>query len=229
MLVLPPSGENINWSIHGGSTAWVRRHYLSLKSRWVWTDSPLGQYEPFSAITERSLRHTLAASELSLQTDAINDLMWAYDSLSTFPDVGPALTELSATPGVKAVVFSNGTESMVSNSVGKSSDLSPYSKVFERLIVVEDARRFKPDPTVYRMLARKMGRDEADMSSLWLISSNAFDVLGARAVGMQAVWVDRSGAGWADALLEGDAGKPTAVVQDLGDVLDAIKKHADLS
>lgn len=152
--------------------------------------------------------------------------MSAYDSLSTFPDVGPALQDLASTPGIRAVVFSNGTKSMISNSVNKSPDLAPHAKVFEHLVVVEEVRKFKPAPEVYEHLARTVGKSKEEMGEMWLVSGNPFDVCGARAMGMQAAWVDRAGNGWQDRLVEGEKGRPTVVVRGLGEVVEAVRKHA---
>ncbi len=151
--------------------------------------------------------------------------MEAYDSLSTFPDVAPALERLSSTSDVTAVVFSNGTQSMVSNSVYHSPDLKPHSSVFKQIIVVSECEKYKPATEVYEMLARKVGK-ENEMSQVWLVSGNSFDIVGARNVGMQAGWVDRAGKGWTDDLIEGVAGKPTATASNLGDLIDAIRKHS---
>ena len=38
---------------------------------------------------------------------------------------------------------------------------------------------------------RRTGPDE--MGEIWLVTSNPFDVVGARAAGMKAAWVDREG------------------------------------
>jgi 2-haloacid dehalogenase len=58
--------------------------------------------------------------------------------------------------------------------------------------------------------------------------SNPFDVIGARALGMGAIWVDRSGAGWTDALGDslGPGGRelvPSKIVSDLGDVAEYVR------
>ena len=121
--------------------------------------------------------------------------MKAYDSLSTFPDVSPALRAIANEADITAVVFSNGTNSMVANSVRSSPDLGPHADVFKDIVTVEEVGCFKPDPRVYFHLADKMGKgkSELDMSEVWLVSGNPFDVVGARAVGMQAAWVDRGG------------------------------------
>lgn len=155
--------------------------------------------------------------------------MKAYDSLSTFPDVSPALKALADESAITAVVFSNGTNSMVTNSVKSSPDLGGYADVFKEIITVDEVKCFKPDPRVYYHLAEKMGKGKSKeaMSELWLVSGNPFDVVGARAVGMQAAWVDRGGAGWTDGLVQGETGKPTAVVKGLGEVVEAVKKYSN--
>ncbi|KAJ9666413.1 hypothetical protein H2201_003335 [Coniosporium apollinis] len=193
---------------------------------YTWRLNSMNQYEPFSTLTLRSLQHALKEAGESLDQPSIDALMSAYDSLSTFPDVGPALQDLASTPGIRAVVFSNGTKSMISNSVNKSPNLAPHAKVFEHLVVVEEVRKFKPAPEVYEHLAKTVGKSREEMGEMWLVSGNPFDVCGARAVGMQAAWVDRAGNGWQDRLVEGEKGRPTVVVRGLGEVVEAVQKHA---
>ena len=147
--------------------------------------------------------------------------MKSYDSLSTFPDVAPTLKKLASNPDIECVVFSNGTKTMVSNSVNSSEELSPYASVFRNLVTVDFVRSFKPAPEVYKYLAQrveKVGKED----EMWLVSGKPFDVVGARAVGMQAAWVDRVGNGWQDML----GGEPTVVVRSLEEVVDAVAKHA---
>ena len=149
--------------------------------------------------------------------------MKAYDFLSSFPDVAPALDNIGRTEGITAVVFSNGTERMVSSSVRSSPDLGPHASVFEEIITVEEVHSYKPHPKVYFHLAEKVGKSKSEMGDIWLVSGNPFDVVGARAVGMQACWVDRAGNGWTDQLVQGSLGKPTIVVKGLGEVVNAVR------
>ncbi|KAF2233720.1 haloacid dehalogenase, type II [Viridothelium virens] len=204
------------------ATAW-RKYQLE----YTWRLNSMNQFEPFSKITHRSLKNALSESRVSLEEEDQNELMKAYDSLSTFPDVKPALTALASVPGITAAVFSNGTQSMVSNSVNHSPDLAPHANTFQQIIVVEECKKFKPAPEVYEMLAQKMGKSKEKMTEMWLVSGNPFDIVGAKSAGMQAAWVDRAGNGWQDELLGGDEGRPTAIVKSLGEVVDAVKKHAD--
>jgi len=82
-----------------------------------------GQYQHFSEVTRNSLQHALAEHGVSLDDSATTKLMEKYDSLSVFPDVTPGLQRLAANPNIECVVFSNGTKSMVTNSVKKSPEL----------------------------------------------------------------------------------------------------------
>ena len=182
----------------------------------TWTE----QYQPFSDITRNSLVHALAELELELDESGIEDVMKAYDSLSIFPDVEPALRKLSSHPNIECVVFSNGTKTMVANSVHKSNELSPHASVFKDLVTVDHVRIFKPAPEVYKYLAQRVGKS-GEEDTIWLVSGNPFDVVGARATGMQAAWVDRAGNGWQDML----GGTPTAIVRSLEEVADAVEKH----
>ena len=150
--------------------------------------------------------------------------MKAYDSLSTFPDVSPALKALGDEAWITPVVFSNGTSDMVRNSVLSSEDLGPHAMVFKSIITVDDVKRFKPDPAVYYHLAEKVGKSKEDMKSIWLVSSNPFDVVGAAAVGMKTAWVNRGGGVWADRLVREDTSGPTIIVNGLGEVIVGVDK-----
>lgn len=186
-----------------------------------------GLYKPFSEITNTSLRHALDEHALSLSDADTSKLMKAYDSLGTFPDVPPALKTLARNPSIDAYVFSNGTDAMVSSSVNQSPALSPHASVFKGLVTVEEVEAYKPDPRVYAHLAERVGKRER--GDIWLVSGNPFDVVGARAAGMQAVWIDRAGGhhgkgGWTDKLGELAAGGPTVVVKGVDEAVDEIQK-----
>ena len=67
-----------------------------------------------------------------------------------------------------------------------------------------------------------MGKDALntkEMSEIWLVSGNPFDVVGGKSVGMNAIWVDRAGNGWQDSLLPNERGRPTEIVKSLEEVI----------
>ncbi|ETI29573.1 haloacid dehalogenase, type II [Cladophialophora carrionii CBS 160.54] len=198
------------------SIAAVWRKY---QLEYTWRLNSMKHYEDFSVVTRKSLLHALAEHAVSLGDQDIQKLMDAYDHLSTFPDVNPALKRLENNSSIKCVVFSNGTKTMVANSVNRSQDLN--TSVFQDVVSVDAVRAFKPAPEVYRFLAEKVGRAGQE-DKIWLVSGNPFDVVGARACGFQAAWVDRAGLGWQDRL----GREPTVVVKSLEEVADAVEKHA---
>lgn len=204
---------------------------------YTWRMNSMGLYKPFSAITLQSLHHALAESSASLSADAIDNLMRAYDALGTFPDVEPALNALAADPSIDAYVFSNGTDAMVSSSVNSSPSLAPHARVFKDLITIEEVECYKPDKRVYEYLAKRVGKstDKEGMCGVWLVTGNPFDVVGARAAGLRAAWVDRAGGhhgmgGWNDRLgeLVGRTGVgPTVMVKGVDEAVAAIKKWTE--
>jgi len=110
---------------------------------------------------------------------------------------------------------------MVSSSINHSPSLKPFAHVFKDLITIEEIKTYKPSCKVYEYLARRVGKGD-----IWLVSGNAFDVVGARAAGLKAVWVDRGGEGWRDGLggLVDGGGGPTVVVRGVDEVVGAIRK-----
>ena len=174
-------------------------------------------------MTRNALRHVLAETDSPLKDESIERLMKAYDSLSTFSDVSETLETIAKADWVTAAVFSNGTHQMVTNSVYSSADLSPHASAFKKIITVDAVKCFKPDPAVYYHLAERFDKHRDNMGSLWLVSGNPFDIVGARAVGMQAAWVSRKGDAWVDALVQDESLRPTIIVQDLREVTERIR------
>lgn len=143
--------------------------------------------------------------------------MEEYDHLSTFPDVAPALENLRKRVDVKPVIFSNGTKQTVSNSVSLSPNLAPHTALFADLITVESVEKFKPAPEVYEHLATSTNTDKG---SIWLVTANPFDVVGATKCGVKAAWLDRNGRGWEDAAAP--ELRPRVIERNLEDLLKAI-------
>jgi 2-haloacid dehalogenase len=155
--------------------------------------------------------------------------MKAYDNLGTFDEVPATLESLRDSNTIDAYVFSNGTHAMVSSSVNQSPNLSKYSGVFKDLITVEEVEAYKPDPKVYEHLLKKVGKSKEEAGSVWLVSGNPFDVVGARAAGLQAAWVDRKGhhgkGGWSDRLGDLASGGPTIVANGVDEAVAGIEKY----
>lgn len=188
-----------------------------------------GLYVGFDVATRRSMRHACLESGLQLTDAQEEDMMRAYDALSAFPDVQPALKRLQTLPQerVKAFAFSNGTYEMIASSMRNAADLAPHTETLLKICSVDEVRKFKPAPEPYYRLAQKVDKraeHAKEMSEMWLVSSNPFDVAGARAVGWSAIWVDRAGTGWQDSLMPRARDQPNEIVRSLEEVVDVVER-----
>lgn len=141
------------------------------------------KYEPFHVCTEQALRFVSSQMGIVLSQQSLESLMAKYLELPAYPDVAAALAEFAAR-GFQIVAFSNGTERAVRASL-ESVGLLPR---FRKIVSVDALRTFKPDPAVYEYLAAESG---APREMVWMISSNPFDVIGAKACGLRTAWVQR--------------------------------------
>ncbi len=142
------------------------------------------RYEDFNACTMRALEFAAKAYQVELSAAAHQQLLTDYLNLPAFPDVLPALETLKES-GFRLLAFSNGVEESLRTLLGNAGVLS----CFDGVVSVDDIKTFKPDPEVYTYLVNRGGRTREDT---WLVSSNPFDVIGAKAAHVRAVWVRRN-------------------------------------
>jgi 2-haloacid dehalogenase len=167
------------------------------------------RYEDFEWVTRKALDYALAAAGHDLDSQQKNSLMARYNDLERFVDVEPGLQRLQGA-GYTMVVFSNGSPSMLT-SIMHAAHLDPY---FRGFVSVDEVRVYKPSPKVYQHVANRLGRP---LREVRLISSNPFDVIGAGSAGMQAAWVNRSGA-----LFDTLGSPPEMVVKTLVELAEAL-------
>jgi 2-haloacid dehalogenase len=141
------------------------------------------KYVPFDVCTAQALRFVSSQLGISISEEVHAQWMAKYLELPAYPDVTSALDELAA-QGFAIAACSNGTENAVRTLLDHAGILSRFSKI----VSVDPIRTFKPDPAVYEYLVEEL-RARRDM--VWLISSNPFDVIGARACGLRTAWVQR--------------------------------------
>jgi len=141
------------------------------------------KYAPFDVCTAQALRFVNAQLRISISEETHAQLMAKYLELPAYPDVTDALSEFAA-QGFQIAACSNGTEIAVRRLLDHAGILSRFSKI----VSVDPIRTFKPDPAVYEYLVAEL---HARRDLVWLISSNPFDVIGARACGLRTAWVQR--------------------------------------
>jgi 2-haloacid dehalogenase len=144
----------------------------------------MGRYEDFRWVTARALDFALASLGASLSAGQAERLVGLYDHLHPFPDAVPALRALAGM-GYELAVLSNGTPAMIANCL----DNSGLGEFFGQRISVDEVRAFKPSPVVYGHAAARLSLPPGRIR---LVTSNAFDSVGASAAGLRTAWVNRS-------------------------------------
>ena len=140
-------------------------------------------YADFAICTRDALAYTDALYGTGLGETRQQQLLACYGRLPAFDDAMPALAQL-AEAGHRLYAFSNGSRDTVCQLL-EEAGLCGYLK---DVVSVESLRSFKPNPAVYSHFLRCAGVTAGDA---WLVSSNAFDVIGARSAGLRAAWIRR--------------------------------------
>ena len=141
------------------------------------------KYANFDVCTAQALRFVSRQLDIPLEEKALHSLLEQYLRLPAYTDVPQALEQLEAR-GFKIVACTNGTGDAVRGLLERAGVLVRFSGI----VSVDPIRTFKPDPAVYEYLAAQV---RAQKGSVCLISSNPFDVIGAKACGLRTVWVQR--------------------------------------
>lgn len=150
---------------------------------YTWTLTLAGKYEDFWTLTERALDFALARVA-SVDKSLKPKLMDAYFNLDAFPDARAALRALKE-KGHRTGILSNGSPAMLKGAV----DAAGIGDDLDAVLSVDALKIFKPRPEVYRLVTDHYGCKPADVS---FVSSNRWDVMGARAFGFRALWINRS-------------------------------------
>jgi 2-haloacid dehalogenase len=148
------------------------------------TLSLMQRYEDFWDVTGHALTFACHALKLPCTASEHQRLMDSYLRLSTFADAPAGLAQLA---GTTLAILSNGSPRMLGAAVSSAG----LAGVFKRVISVDAIRVYKPDPRVYRLAADTL---DVPPASVLFVSSNAWDVGGAKAFGFRTCWVNRDGA-----------------------------------
>ncbi|MEZ4522774.1 MAG: haloacid dehalogenase type II [Thermomicrobiales bacterium] len=150
----------------------------------------MGAYKNFDVCTRDALRYAARATGIDLGDDEERRLIDAYLDLEPYPDVISGIDALQR-QGHALVAFSNGVESSLRALLSRSGVLEHL----DGIVSVDGIQTFKPDPAVYEFLAEQL---ESPREETWLVSSNYWDVIGARQAGLHAAWLRRDPASLPD-------------------------------
>ncbi len=164
-----------------GEPAALSNLWRAKQLEYTWLRSLMGRYEDFWTVTGDAL--DFACQRLSLQAGPAERarLLEAYLRLDPFPEVRAVLERLRDLP---CAILSNGAPRMLEAAVAHAG-LGPHLRA---VISVDAVRRFKPAPEVYALGPARL---DLPKESLGFVSSNCWDVIGAKAYGFPVIWVNR--------------------------------------
>lgn len=141
------------------------------------------KYQDFNVCTAQALQYVCEQFGIPFSGGEQQRFLEQYLRLPAYPDVPGSLKALEE-DGFKIVACSNGTENAVRGLLEHAGVLPQFSGI----VSVDGIRTFKPDPAVYEYLVDQV---HAEKDMVWLISSNPFDVIGAKSCGLRTAWVQR--------------------------------------
>ena len=150
---------------------------------YAWTLTLAGRYEDFWTLTARALDFALARFP-TVDRALKPAFMEAYRTLDAFADARTILHALK-TRGHPTAILSNGSPAMLSAAVAAAK----LGQELDAVLSVDPIRMYKPRPEVYRLVTDHFGIAAADVI---FVSSNRWDVMGARAFGFRAAWINRA-------------------------------------
>jgi 2-haloacid dehalogenase len=146
-----------------------------------WLRSLMGRYQDFLTVSRESLDYTLATLGLSADEPLTTRLIEAYDNLSLYPEAAEALAALK---DYRLAILSNGSPGML-DALVRNSGLGRY---LDAVISVDAKKVFKPDPRAYELIQERLN---VAPDEVVFVSSNGFDVAGARSFGFKVARIER--------------------------------------
>lgn len=169
-----------------GRGAYLTQVWRMKQLEYSWLRSLMGRYEDFWTLTCDSLAYALSTIGAAADGALIERVARAYEALALYPDAADALDGL-ARDGRRLAILSNGAPAMLEAMVARSG----LGRHLEATISVDEARTYKPAPEAYALVERRLGVPPGRVA---FVSSNGFDVAGAKAFGFHVVRLARAAA-----------------------------------
>ena len=188
-----------------GKGAALSAAWRTKQLEYTWLRTLMGRYEDFNRVTISSLDWALEALGLEAEDAVKRSLVDEYKRLAVFPEVAQALDKLAESKPL--AILSNGHPDMLGAVVDHNGLRARFRG---GILSVHPAKRFKPDPAVYRLAEEQLG---VTRSLIGFVSSNGWDAAGAKSFGFRVFWVNRGAMP-----VERLGVRPDATVKDLAEL-----------
>jgi len=166
-----------------GRGALITQLWRLKQLEYTWLRSTMEDYADFGVVTCDSLIFALRAAGVEPAPALVAGLATAYLHLDPYPEARAALTALAPLP---CAILSNGSPAML-DALARNSGLAP---LLSAVISVDPARVYKPNPRCYALVEAALGMPPPEVL---FVSSNGFDVAGAKRFGFRVAWIRRGG------------------------------------
>ena len=150
---------------------------------YTWLRGLMQSYEDFWPVTRASLEFALESAGITPTPALCEPLMRKYLALDLYPEARAALDALKE---YKLAILSNGSPAML-EAVVEASGIKP---LLAEVISVDRARTYKPHPRCYELVEPTLNIAKHE---ILFVSSNSFDVAGAKHFGFKVAWIERGG------------------------------------
>ncbi len=174
-------------------------------------ENAVGNYRGFADIGIDSL--TMIAKAVGLQlseAEARGAIEGPLESLQPHPDVLPALDALS-NEDYRLVCLTNSSKRSLEAQLHRSG----LAKFFECQFSVERVKKYKPHPEPYQMVLKDVG---VQPHEALMVAAHAWDLMGAKKVGMHTAFIARPGKS-----LYSAATKPDSIARDLLELVPSLQ------
>ena len=190
-----------NWGVLDGRELWFAR---TLRNGFALTCA--GTYRTFPEVAGSAL---ISLAPERLEDEQVRELFDAFGQLTPHPEVADALSR-ARSAGIDMVTLSVGNASNVELLFQRAG----MADLVTRHLSSEDVHRWKPSPEPYLHACRAL---ETDPAATRMAAAHAWDLAGARSVGMKTAWLSRL-----EGEFDANFGAPDVSGLDMGEVIDRL-------
>jgi 2-haloacid dehalogenase len=185
----------------------VRRLWFNQMLQSAFVSNITDAYVTFGEAAGAALSMTEERRGMLISDEDRREILGGLRELPPHPEVPESLDRLREA-GFRLATLTNSTQEVAEAQIQNAG----LEDRFEKILSADTAKRLKPAPAPYRMVARELGVQDR---GLRLVAAHAWDVAGALRAGCAAAFVARQPF---DPLVE----VPDVVGADLSEVADAI-------
>jgi 2-haloacid dehalogenase len=150
---------------------------------YTWLRTLMRCYEDFWSVTRAALEFALTSVGIAPTSSLCDELMDGYLHLDLYAEAPQALESLREH---KLAILSNGSPRMLEALVRSAGIAGRFTAV----VSCDQVKRYKPEPACYALVEPAL---QISKQEVLFISSNGFDVAGAKRYGFQVAWIERTG------------------------------------